>query len=52
MFSVKPLRVLSPPNKIFAPNNHKAVVQDSLMKSLGKGKNVTFSLFRFLIQYP
>lgn len=52
MFSVKPLRVLSPPNKIFAPNNHKAVVQDSLMKSLEKGKNVTFSLFRFLIQYP
>lgn len=42
MFSVKPLRVLSPPNKIFAPNNRKAVVQDSLMKSLEKGKKMRF----------
>lgn len=40
MFSIKPLRVLSPPDQIFAPDDHKAVVQDSLMKSLLEAKKI------------
>ena len=34
MFSIKPLRVLSPPHEVFASNDHKVVVQYSLVKSL------------------
>lgn len=34
MFSIKPLRVLSPPQQILASDNHKIGVQDSLVNGL------------------
>ena len=34
MFGIKPLRVLSPPHEVFASDDDKVVVQDSLVKSL------------------
>lgn len=40
MLGVKPLWVLSPPHKISASNNHKVVVQDSLVESLKKRKDM------------
>lgn len=40
MLSVKPLRVLFRPHKVFASNNHKVVVQNSLVESLEERQKI------------